>query len=131
MLLFNAEVINFRLKKLDEYIKGRQSVAKQYDEQLKDFVTIQEVPDGLNHNYHKYVVRFQNREVRDRVKAKIGQIHYDKPISANEMYNNIEHRKDDDFISKIVSDTILTLPLHPFMKKEEQDKVINTILLLI
>ena len=47
------------------------------------------------------------------------------------MYNNIEHRKDDDFISKIVSDTILTLPLHPFMKKEEQDKVINTILLLI
>ena len=51
--------------------------------------------------------------------------------AANEMYNNIEHRKDDDFITRIVCDSILTLPLHPFMKKEEQDKVINTILLLI
>ena len=88
-------------------------------------------PDRLNHNYHKYVVRFQNREVRDRVKAKIGQIHYDKPISDNIMYKDIEHRKDDDFITRIVCDSILTLPLHPFMKKEEQDKVINTILLLI
>tara|TARA_B100001113_G_scaffold170867_1_gene139806 strand:- start:269 stop:1309 length:1041 start_codon:yes stop_codon:yes gene_type:complete len=131
MLLFNAEVINFRLNKLKYYISKRQELAKYYDEQLKEYVTIQSNPEELNHNYHKYVVRFQNREVRDRVKAKIGQIHYDKPISANEMYNNIEHRKDDDFISKIVSDTILTLPLYPFMKREEQDKVINTILLLI
>ena len=47
------------------------------------------------------------------------------------MYKNIEHRKDDDFITRIVCDSILTLPLYPFMKREEQDKVINTILLLI
>ena len=131
MLLFNAEFINFRLKKLGDYIKKRQELAKYYDEKLKEYVTIQMTPDNLNHNYHKYVVRFQNREVRDRVKAKIGQIHYDKPISDNIMYKDIEHRKDDDFITRIVCDSILTLPLHPFMKKEEQDKVINTILLLI
>jgi hypothetical protein len=42
MLLFNAEVINFRLKKLERVdIKGRQEVAKQYDEELKDYVIIQ------------------------------------------------------------------------------------------
>ena len=131
MLLFNAEFINFRLKKLGDYIKRRQERAKYYDEKLKEYVTIQMTPDNLNHNYHKYVVRFQNREVRDRVKAKIGQIHYDKPISDNIMYKDIEHRKEDDFITRIVCESILTLPLHPFMKKEEQDKVINTILLLI
>ena len=131
MLLFNAEVINFRLNKLKYYISKRQELAKYYDEQLQEYVTIQMTPDNLNHNYHKYVVRFQNKEVRDRVKAKIGQIHYDKPISDNIMYKDIEHRKDDDFITRIVCDSILTLPLHPFMKKEEQDKVINTILLLI
>lgn len=131
MLLFNAEVINFRLNKLKYYISKRQELAKYYDEQLQEYVTVQPNPPELNHNYHKYVVRFQNKEVRERVKAKVGQIHYDKPISANKMYENIEHKKDTSFISQIVCDTILTLPLHPFMKKEEQDKVINTILLLI
>ena len=132
MLLFNAEVINFRLKKLDEYIKGRQTVAKQYDEALKEYVTIQNVPDGLNHNYHKYVVRFQNKEVRDRVKERLGaSVHYPKPISENKMYDNIEHRKDDLFITKTVCDTILTLPIHPYMEKSEVDKVINSILILL
>ena len=131
MLLFNAEVINYRLNKLDDYISKRQKLAKYYDEQLQDVVTVQPNPPELNHNYHKYVVRFQNKEVRDRVKEKIGQIHYDKPISANKMYENIEHKKDTSFISQIVCDTILTLPLHPYMKKEEQDRVINTILLLV
>ena len=47
------------------------------------------------------------------------------------MYENIEHRKDDTFITKIVCDTILTLPLTPYMKKEELDKVINTILIMV
>ena len=46
----------------------RQELAKYYDEQLKEYVTIQNNTEELNHNYHKYVVRFQNREVRDRVK---------------------------------------------------------------
>jgi hypothetical protein len=132
MLLFNAEVINFRLKKLNEYIVGRQKVAKQYDEQLKDCVTIQEVPDGLNHNYHKYVIRLQNKEVRDRLKDRLGaNVHYPKPIPENKMYRNIEHKKDNLFITKSVCDTVLTLPIHPYMKKEEIDKVINTILIFL
>ena len=132
MLLFNAEVINFRLKKLDEYIKGRQSVAKQYDEQLRDFVTIQEVPDGLNHNYHKYVIRLQNKDVRDKVKEKLGaNVHYPRPIPENKMYRNIEHRKDNLFITKVVCDTILTLPIHPYMTSKEVNRITNAILIML
>jgi len=118
MLLFNAEVINHRLKKLDEYIQKRQDVAKQYDEQLKDYVTIQSVPQSLNHNYHKYVIRLQNKETRDRIKEMLGaSVHYPKPISENKMYRNIKHRKDSLFVTNMVCNTILTLPIHPYMKK--------------
>jgi len=132
MLLFNAEVINHRLKKLDEYIQKRQDIAKQYDEQLKDYVTIQSVPQSLNHNYHKYVIRLQNKETRDRIKEMLGaSVHYPKPISENKMYRNIKHRKDSLFVTNMVCNTILTLPIHPYMKKEEIDKVINSIIILI
>ena len=120
MLLFNAEVINYRLNKLSDYIKRRQLAAKYYDEQLAEYVTIQNNPDNLNHNYHKYVVRFQNKEARDRVKVKIGQIHYPKPISENVMYNDIRHRKDDYIVSKIVSDTILFLLISPYITEKNK-----------
>ena len=74
----------------------------------------------------------QNKEVRDKVKEKLNaKIHYDKPLSENKMYDNIEHRKDSTYISKIVCDTILTLPIHPYMTQGEIDKVINTILIIL
>ena len=131
MLMLNACFINFRLKKMEEWQDKRQAIAKQYDEQLKDYVTIQPSTNGLNHNYHKYVIRLQNKKVRDMVKDKLGaKVHYDKPLSENVMYKNIEHRQDKTFISKIICDTILTLPIHPYMTQEEIDEVINTILIL-
>ena len=132
MLMLNACFINFRLKKMNEWISKRQEIAKQYDEQLKDYVTVQPTTNGLNHNYHKYVIRLQNKKVRDMVKDKLGaKVHYDKPLSESPMYQNINHRKDKQYISKIICDTILTLPIHPYMKQEEIDEVINTILLCL
>jgi len=131
MLMLNACFINFRLKKMNEWISKRQEIAKQYDEQLKDYVTIQPTTNGLNHNYHKYVIRLQNKKVRDKVKDMLNaKVHYDKPLSESPMYQNINHRKDKQFISKIICDTILTLPIHPYMKQEEINEVINIILLL-
>ena len=135
MLMLNACFINFRLKKMNEWISKRQEIAKKYDEALKDYVTIQPTTNGLNHTYHKYVIRFQNKEVRDRVKdrlAKLGaKVHYEKPLSESPMYQNIEHRKDKQFISKIICDTILTLPIHPYLTDFEIDMVVNTILILL
>ncbi len=132
MLLFNARVIDYRLKKLDQYIKERQRIAKIYDNQLQDYVTIQPSTNGLNHNYHKYVIRLQNKEIRNKVKERLGaKVHYDKPLPENSMYNKIRHRKDSVFISKIVCDTILTLPIDPYMTNEEVNKVINIILIVL
>ncbi len=131
MLMLNACFINFRLKKMEEWQDKRQAIAKQYDEQLKDYVTIQPSTNGLNHNYHKYVIRLQNKKVRDLVKDKLNaKVHYEKPLSENPMYQNIKHRQDKTFISKIICDTILTLPINPYMTQEEIDEVINTILIL-
>ena len=130
MLLFNARVIDFRLRKLKEWISKRQDIAKQYDKQLKDYVDIQSTSNGLNHNYHKYVIRFQNKRIRDKIKEKLNaKIHYDKPLSENVMYKNIDYRKEQTYNSKLVCDTILSLPLDPYMKQEEIEKVINIIII--
>ena len=130
MLLLNAKFIDYRLQKMKEWQSKRQSIAKQYDKQLQEYVTIQQT--NADHNYHKYVIRLQNKEVRDRLKEKLGaKVHYDKPLSENKMYENIKHKKDSTFISKIVCDSILTLPIHAYMSPQEVDNIINTILIFL
>ena len=130
MLLLNAKFIDYRLQRMKQWQSKRQAIAKQYDEQLQEYVTIQQT--NADHNYHKYVIRLQNKEVRDRLKEKLGaKVHYDKPLSENKMYENIKHKKDSTFISKIVCDSILTLPIHAYMSQQEVDKVINTILIFL
>ena len=130
MLLLNAKFINFRLQRMKQWQSKRQAIAKRYDEQLQEYVTIQQT--NADHNYHKYVIRLQNKEVRDRLKEKLGaKVHYDKPLSENKMYENIKHKKDSTFISKIVCDSILTLPIHAYMSPQEVDNIINTILIFL
>ena len=132
MLLMNAEFINFRLNKMKEWQNRRQEIAKMYDEELQEYVTIQPTTNGLNHNYHKYVIRLQNKRVRDHMKKVLdAKVHYELPLSENKMYEQIEHRADKMFISKIVCDTILTLPIHPWMTKQEVYKIINTIIITL
>jgi len=134
MLLFNAEVINFRLKRMNEWQAKRQEIAKIYDNALKDFpVVTQKITNGLNHNYHKYVVRFENKTMRDKVKDRVlnAKVHYNKPLSENSMYENITHKKDDCMNCQIVSDTILTLPLHPYLTKHEIRKMLEIIMITV
>ena len=128
----NAEFINFRLNRMKEWQKMRQDIAKQYDEQLREYVTLQPTTTSLDHNYHKYVIRVQNKKVRDNLKKVLNaKVHYDLPLSENKMYKDIPYRADKMFISKIVCDTILTLPLEPYMTQSEINKVINTVIITL
>ena len=133
MLIFNAEFINFRLKKMEEWITKRQEIAKRYDSVFKDLpIHIQDTSNGLNHNYHKYVIRFENKVLRDVVKGRLNAtIHYDKPLSENSMYKDIEHRKDDCINCKRISETILSLPIHPYLTDEEVNKITNMVMITV
>jgi dTDP-4-amino-4,6-dideoxygalactose transaminase len=126
MLLFNAEVINFRLKKLKTFENQRQAIARSFNRELKNLpIIIQENP---NHIYSKYVIRFNDKKTRDIIKEKLNaQIHYNKPISENSMYQNISYRKDDCKNTQLVCDTILSIPNHPWLTLEETTKILTTI----
>ena len=127
--VLNAEIINLRLQNREKYQARRQQIADQYNHAFKDLdVFVQHSQPWLVHNYHKYTVRFQNKQIRDRIKNELGaSVHYDRPLSENSMYSKIDHRKDNCVNSKIVSETILSLPIHAWLTDGEINTVINCI----
>lgn len=119
MYQLNAEVIRYRLKQCNQWQKRRQQIAAIYDDQLSS-VIVQKIADGLNHNYHKYVIRFDSKQTRDFVKRALkASVHYDNPISMQPMYETIDHRSDLCIHSLIASDTVMSLPIHPWMTDDE------------
>jgi UDP-2-acetamido-2-deoxy-ribo-hexuluronate aminotransferase len=129
MYLFNAKVIELRLNKIKEYQSRRQSIAKIYDEFFANHkqVYVQSFPHNLNHNYHKYVIRFENKKIRDSVKEKTGaNVHYDPAISQNTYFKN-KYKTDKTSVSEHCAGTIMSLPIHAWMTNEEVEEICETI----
>ena len=86
--------------------------------------------DNVNHNYHKYVVRFETSKIRNSIHEKLNK----NDIPAAIHYPNIiEEQLKPGFITngsknaRIASETVLTLPLNHMMKKEDIKKIIKII----
>ena len=129
MYVLNAEIINLRLRHAEHNQARRQEIARTYNEAFADLPIItQSMTNGLNHNYHKYVVRFTDKDTRKRVKTALNaSIHYETPLSANTMYDSLIMRSDACTASKTASSTVLSLPVHAWLTDAEIDQVINTV----
>jgi len=129
MYVLNAEIIKLRLQSTEQNQKRRQQTAKIYNDAFANLpIATQTMSAGVNHNYHKYVVRFEDKETRNRIKdALSASIHYEIPLSDNSMYNNLPHRKDECIYSKIASDTVLSLPVHAWLTDSEITSVITIV----
>ena len=129
MYVLNAEIINLRLRHTERNQERRQQIAQEYNTAFSNLpVVTQTMSNGLNHNYHKYVVRFKDKDTRKRVKTALSaSIHYETPLSANSMYDSIEHRRDDCMQSKTASDTVLSLPIHAWLTEDEVISIINNV----
>lgn len=129
MYVLNAEIINLRLKNMEKTQAKRQEIANQYNQAFKSLPIYTQLSlNGLNHNYHKYTIRVTDKVTRDRLKKILNaSVHYEIPLSLNSMYNNIFHKKDNCINSKIVADTILSLPIHAWLTSHEISTIINSI----
>lgn len=127
MYVLNSKIIELRLKNLEKTQLKRQFIAQIYNENLKNLpVVVQSSTNQLNHSFHKYTVRFENKFIRNFVKKNLqASVHYELPLSLNSMYRTINHRKDNCNNSKLVSDTILSLPIHAWLYDNEISKIIQ------
>ncbi len=129
MYVLNAEIINLRLQRAEENQSKRQDIAKRYNEAFAELsVVTQAMSNGLNHNYHKYVVRFKDKDTRKRVKDALNaSIHYETPLSANGMYDTLQCRRDACTASVTASNTVLSLPIHAWLTEDEISNIIKLV----
>ncbi len=123
-----AAILNVKLRRLEEYIKRRREIAKIYKESLRGEILFQEEKPYMRHVYSYFVISTLKRdELKDFLEKKgiETMIHYPIPIHkqrAYSEYNILRLHVTEEVVKKVLS-----LPIHPYMKEEEIDYVVNNI----
>jgi dTDP-4-amino-4,6-dideoxygalactose transaminase len=127
-----------QLRRLDDFIKTRQQIARMYDEAFAG-LDILDTPirhADRNHVYHLYAIRLNlDRLTIDRAEfidqlreMKIGTSVHFIPVHLHPYYReHFGYRHGDLPRAEAIYDSILSLPLYPSMSQGDVDDVINAV----
>jgi dTDP-4-amino-4,6-dideoxygalactose transaminase len=123
-----AAVLLVKLKYLDESNVTRKKTARQYLDGIKNpKLILPKAEIGASHVWHLFVVRTNERDHFQRYLSDNGietLIHYPVPPHKQKAYADWDSRSYP--ISEDIHATVISLPLHPAMKKQDVDYVIET-----
>ena len=124
-----AAVLAVKLRHLDEWNSRRASQAHRYGEALNDVeLRLPIVTRGIGSAWHLYVVR---HDERDRLQAELADqgittlIHYPIPPHRQQAYDDLTFGSLP--VAQRMADQVLSLPLGPHMRPEQQQRVIDVL----
>lgn len=106
---------------------------KLYNEGLRNIVEIPLIPEGYFSSFAQYTIKLKNKEQRNSLKIKLKEhyipsmIYYIKPMHKQCAFTSLNYDDEDFEVTNKLCDTVLSLPIHPFMSKEDIDKVCKII----
>ena len=126
-----AEILNIKLKYLDEYNSNRKIMANNYNLAFGDIEEIQipKIISSSEHVYHQYTLRVLNGK-RDQLKAYLNDlgipsmIYYPIPIHKQKPYRNNQILENTD----ILSTEVISLPIHTELENSNQDYIIDNVI---
>lgn len=102
-----------------------QRIAAGYTEQLKDIVKTPFIKEGFYSSWAQYTIQLPNKEARDGLQAYLKEqgipsaVYYQKPMHRQSAFAGNGYDDQNYRISSKLSETVLSLPFHPYMEDEE------------
>ena len=127
-----AAFLSIKLRKLGEDNKKRQEVASYYNEHLDGVgdLVLPALADNATSVFHLYVIRTHQRDALQSylTEHRIGtMIHYPIPPHLQKAYAELGHKKGAFPVAEDIAETCLSLPISPYISKEDLKQVINHI----
>lgn len=141
MLGFNYRITDIQcalgisqLKKIDEFVGRRREIAKKYDEAFfgVDAVETLRETGNVKNAYHLYVIEVEDSgkrlELFNHLKENgiFCQVHY-IPVHWHPYYQKLGYKKEECPKSGKFYERIISLPMYPSLKNDEQEKIVKII----
>lgn len=125
-----AAVLLAKLEIFDEEIDLRQKVVGRYNGALKDVVKVPYIKD---HNVSVFAQYSLLHPERDRIIQELKEqeiptaIYYPKPLHLQDVFSDLGYSRGDFPVSEQVADQVFSIPMHPYLTPEDQDRVVAAI----
>lgn len=125
-----AAVLSVKLRAFREYeLNDVNRAAARYTELLSDKVKTPAIPGGYYSSWAQYTIQLPDRKTRDRIQAGMKEagiptmVYYPKP-----MHKQLAFGLEDDYgfdcsVTERLCDTVLSLPMHPYLTEEDIKEV--------
>lgn len=132
-----AAILSVKLKAFDEYeLKDINAVAEKYTDRLSalgNIIKLPVIPDGFYSSWAQYTIQLEDRKTRDDLQAALKEkgipsmVYYPKSMHKQEAFS-IQSFEDSEFADTIkLCNTVLSLPMHPYLEDDDIDEVVDTI----
>jgi dTDP-4-amino-4,6-dideoxygalactose transaminase len=125
-----AAILIEKLKIFEDEIAARNRVATRYNEQLQNSVSVPTIPDGSTSVWAQYTIRSGNRDaIAAALKAEEipSAIYYRAPLHVQSAYEGYPRATLGLEVSERLSMEVLSLPMHPYLEPDAQDRIIATV----
>jgi UDP-2-acetamido-2-deoxy-ribo-hexuluronate aminotransferase len=126
-----AAILLAKFEIFAEEIKLRQDAALRYEMLLSPIsvLKIPSVPEGYKSAWAQYSILAQGAEQRALLQSALNQekiptaVYYPKPLHLQEAFSFLPYSKGDFPVSEKAAERIFSLPMHPYLKLEDQEKI--------
>lgn len=129
-----AAVILAKLPFFEQEVQERNRIGGRYTEMLRKYCGAPEVVQGNTHVYAQYTIRVKERE---NVAANLkdqgipSAVYYPKCLHEQPVFFSLGYKWGDFPVSEAASREVLSLPMHPFLAAEDQDRVVSSVRLAL
>ncbi len=129
-----AAVLQVKLKAFADYeVEAVNRVAQKYDEQLNGFVKTPVIPEGFYSSWAQYTIQLSSKEQRDSLQNALKEvgipsmIYYPTPMHGQTAYKSLGYSDTCCPVTSHLCDTVLSLPMHPYLSDEEIQSVCRAV----
>lgn len=125
-----AAVLRAKLGVFTDELAARQAVADRYAEGLAEVVEAPVVPPGVRSAWAQYTIQVDDR---DQVSAALSTdgiptaVYYVKPLHRQPAYAQFPRAMTELGRADRLSQRVLSLPMHPYLTGEDQQRVIDSV----
>ena len=128
-----AAILLEKLEIFENEVTLRNKIADYYTLNIPSKLKKPYIPKGYISSYAQYSILANSSQDRIKKMALLQEsdipsmIYYKKPLHLQKAFSNLKYGKGDFPISEEISSKIFSIPMHPYLTKEQQDRIIGVI----